>query len=75
MNKMNADTLADLVLMAERLGAKPAAADLSKAKGRFHPHRLWTRSLELPLVRKRYSASEAATLGKIFRLVRFHASD
>ncbi len=35
MSKMEAESLADLVLMAERLGVRPATADFSKAKGRL----------------------------------------
>jgi len=35
MVKMRAQSLADLVLMAERLGVRPAEADFSKAKGRL----------------------------------------
>jgi FixJ family two-component response regulator len=35
MSKMEAESLADLVLMAERLGVRPATADFLKAKGRL----------------------------------------
>jgi len=35
MRKMDAESLADLVVMAERLGVRPAGADFSKAKGRI----------------------------------------
>lgn len=35
MNKMEAESLAELVLMAERLGVRPVAADFSTAKGKF----------------------------------------
>jgi FixJ family two-component response regulator len=35
MVKMRAQSLADLVLMAESLGARPSGADFSKAKGRI----------------------------------------
>jgi len=35
MRKMNAESLADLVMMAERLGIRPYGADFSKAKGRI----------------------------------------
>jgi FixJ family two-component response regulator len=35
MSKMNADSLADLVLMAERLGVKPSGLNLAKARGRI----------------------------------------
>jgi FixJ family two-component response regulator len=35
MSKMKADSLADLVLMAERLGIKPPAFDLLKVRGRI----------------------------------------
>lgn len=35
MKKMEAESLADLVLMAERLGVRPVGADFSKAKGRI----------------------------------------
>jgi FixJ family two-component response regulator len=35
MAKMSADSLADLVLMAEQLGARPTAEVLSKARGRI----------------------------------------
>jgi FixJ family two-component response regulator len=34
MRKMNAESLADLVMMAARLGVRPTGTDLSKAKGR-----------------------------------------
>jgi FixJ family two-component response regulator len=34
MRKMVAESLADLVMMAERLGVRPTGADFSKAKGR-----------------------------------------
>lgn len=34
MNKMKAESLADLVLMAESLGARPSGVDFSKARGR-----------------------------------------
>jgi FixJ family two-component response regulator len=34
MRKMDAASLADLAVMAERLGVRPAAADFSKARGR-----------------------------------------
>jgi FixJ family two-component response regulator len=34
MEKMAAESLADLVLMAERLGVRPMGIDFSKAKGR-----------------------------------------
>jgi hypothetical protein len=33
MIKMAAESLADLVLMAERLGVRPIGVDFSKAKG------------------------------------------
>jgi FixJ family two-component response regulator len=35
MNKMEADSLAELVVMAERLGVRPLASDFSNAKGRL----------------------------------------
>ncbi len=35
MRKMDAESLADLVVMAERLGVRPTGADFSKAKGRI----------------------------------------
>ncbi len=35
MEKMRAESLADLVVMAERLGARPVGADFSKAKGKL----------------------------------------
>ena len=35
MEKMRADSLADLVAMAERLGVRPAGVDFSKAKGKL----------------------------------------
>jgi FixJ family two-component response regulator len=35
MNKMEAESLAELVLMAERLGVRPVAADFSTAKGKL----------------------------------------
>jgi FixJ family two-component response regulator len=35
MRKMEAESLADLVLMAERLGARPTGADFAKAKGKL----------------------------------------
>ena len=35
MRKMNAESLADLVMMAARLGVRPTGADFSKAKGRI----------------------------------------
>ena len=35
MRKMDAESLADLVVMAERLGVRLAAADFSKARGRI----------------------------------------
>jgi FixJ family two-component response regulator len=35
MSKMAAETLADLIIMAERLGIRPEGADFSKAKGRI----------------------------------------
>ena len=35
MDKMKAESLADLVVMAERLGARPVGADFSKAKGKL----------------------------------------
>jgi FixJ family two-component response regulator len=35
MTKMEAESLADLVLMAEQLGVRPSAADFSQAKGRI----------------------------------------
>ena len=35
MNKMEAGSFAELVLMAERLGIRPAETDFSKAKGRL----------------------------------------
>jgi FixJ family two-component response regulator len=34
MNKMKAESLADLVLMAEKLGARPSGVDFSRARGR-----------------------------------------
>ncbi|MGH7931847.1 MAG: response regulator transcription factor, partial [Candidatus Binataceae bacterium] len=34
MAKMKAESLADLVLMAERLGVRPSGSDFAKAKGR-----------------------------------------
>jgi FixJ family two-component response regulator len=34
MRKMDAESLADLVMMAARLGVRPNGADFSKAKGR-----------------------------------------
>jgi FixJ family two-component response regulator len=34
MRKMNAESLADLVMMAARLGVRPTGADFSKSKGR-----------------------------------------
>jgi FixJ family two-component response regulator len=36
MNKMEAESVADLVLMAERLGVRPAEADFSTAKGKLN---------------------------------------
>jgi FixJ family two-component response regulator len=33
MTKMKSDSLADLVVMAERLGIRPAHMDFSRAKG------------------------------------------
>ncbi|MGH7917128.1 MAG: response regulator transcription factor [Candidatus Binataceae bacterium] len=35
MRKMRADSLADLVIMAERLGVRPHGCDFSHARGRF----------------------------------------
>jgi FixJ family two-component response regulator len=35
MDKMKAESLADLVVMAERLGARPAGTDFSRAKGKL----------------------------------------
>ncbi|HEY6420519.1 MAG TPA: response regulator [Candidatus Binataceae bacterium] len=35
MDKMEAESLADLVLMAERLGIRPAETDFSRAKGKL----------------------------------------
>ena len=35
MDKMRAGTLAELVLMAERLGVRPRETDFSKAKGKL----------------------------------------
>lgn len=35
MEKMQADSLASLVAMAERLGVRPAGADFSRAKGKL----------------------------------------
>jgi FixJ family two-component response regulator len=35
MDKMEAESLADLVVMAERLGVRPTATDFARAKGRF----------------------------------------
>jgi FixJ family two-component response regulator len=35
MNKMEAESVADLVLMAERLGVRPAETDFSTAKGKL----------------------------------------
>lgn len=35
MEKMKAESLADLVVMAERLGARPVGADFSRAKGKL----------------------------------------
>jgi FixJ family two-component response regulator len=35
MDKMEAESLAELVLMAERLGIRPAETDFSKAKGKL----------------------------------------
>ena len=35
MEKMRADSLASLVVMAERLGVRPAGADFSRAKGKL----------------------------------------
>jgi len=37
MDKMAAKSLADLVLMAERLGVRPSGVDFSKARGRIRP--------------------------------------
>ena len=36
MNKMEAESLAELVLMAERLGVRPAETDFSTAKGKLN---------------------------------------
>ena len=35
VDKMAAQSLADLVLMAERLGARPSGADFANAKGKL----------------------------------------
>jgi len=37
MDKMSAESLADVVIMAERLGVRPRDTDFSRAKGRFRP--------------------------------------
>jgi FixJ family two-component response regulator len=37
MAKMEADSVADLVVIAQRLGVRPSAADFSDARGRFKP--------------------------------------
>lgn len=37
MKKMNAESAADLIIMAERLGLRPEGADFSRAKGRLSP--------------------------------------
>jgi FixJ family two-component response regulator len=37
MKKMDAESAADLIIMAERLGVRPEGADFSRAKGRLSP--------------------------------------
>ena len=58
MRKMEADSFADLVLMADRIGVRPANANFAEAKGRLSPEYVDSQSLE-PSVAGYYRAVQA----------------
>jgi FixJ family two-component response regulator len=59
MRKMQADSFADLVVIAERIGVRPTDANLAWAKGRLYPGFVDSQSLEPP-VRNVYSSVPGA---------------
>lgn len=58
MRKMEADSFADLVLMADSIGVRPANANFAEAKGRLSPEYVDSQSLE-PSVASYYRAVQA----------------
>jgi FixJ family two-component response regulator len=58
MRKMEADSFADLVLMADRIGVRPANANFAEAKGRLSPEYVDSQSLE-PSVASYYRVVQA----------------